>query len=332
MADAETHAAATRPGDARDRRFRRLTGRIFLAQIVGALAAFFLLPIALRLGAPGDLAWLLLPLALLANGYWATLHEAIHGHLFADGRRNRWGGRLLAILWGSSFRFLRFGHLSHHRFNRHPLDRPDWFDPRAQGALAARARFYAELLGGLYLLEVAVPMLFLLPKPWARRLLARVFAGEAAPLPVLRSLAAQNLGSDRAIAEIRNDALGVLAACALAILAWGPYWPAFALFLLGRGFFVSFLDNVYHFRTPIDRPDFAYNLALPGFLQAFILNMNLHRVHHRHMSLPWWRLSGHFAALGEHCEAPLWRMALRQFRGPLPQGEPKPAGLPVSVR
>ena len=36
---------------------------------------------------------------------------------------------LLAILHGSSFRLLRFGHLTHHSYNRFLRDRPDSFDP-----------------------------------------------------------------------------------------------------------------------------------------------------------------------------------------------------------
>ena len=134
------------------RRYRRIN-RALLAFHAGAtLFAFFALPLLVRTGSPSWI-WCLVPLALIANGYWATLHEAIHGQLLDNAERNRLAGRALAILWGSSFRLLRFGHLMHHRFNRHKLDRPDSFDPTTTSPLVARHSFWTvvdtlEAIGG----------------------------------------------------------------------------------------------------------------------------------------------------------------------------------------
>lgn len=118
---------------------------------------------AIRLAGPNSGYSALLP-ALLTNSYWAVLHEALHGNLAAGPPENRFRGRLLAILFGTSFRLLRFAHLSHHRFNRHPLDCPEAYDPDRGGRRIAYPRFLGHILGGQYLGEVILPLLFWLPE------------------------------------------------------------------------------------------------------------------------------------------------------------------------
>src|SRR5690348_1340114 len=82
-----------------------------LAAAVAQLAA---LPLLL-LPAGRAWGWLLVPLTLLTTPLWSVLHEAIHGGLFADRRRNDRAGRLLAIAYGAPFALLKSGHLMHHR-------------------------------------------------------------------------------------------------------------------------------------------------------------------------------------------------------------------------
>lgn len=305
-------------------RFRRINRQLFGFYAGSSLVAYFGLPLAIQLSAPvsSAWAWLLLPLTLIANGYWATLHEAIHGQLLTGAEANRRAGRVLAILWGSSFRLLRFGHLMHHRFNRHKLDRPDSYDPAVTGAGVARLRFFAEIFCGLYVIEVLTPLLYLLPRRLVGRIVSGLYSGDEAPMPRLRSLAEQALAGPKGIAEIRQDALAAALLIALALVAWGPLWPAFVAFLLGRGLLVSFLDNVYHFRTPLDQVDYAYNLSLPRPLQGLFLNMNLHRVHHRRMHLPWWQLPRQFTLEREHFDGTLLRGAVRQLTGPAAMASP----------
>lgn len=301
--------------------YDRLNLALATAYGASALAAYFVVP-ALVTWLDPVWIWALLPLTLIANGYWATLHEAMHGQLRPNSVANRRVGRVLAILWGSSFRMLRFGHLMHHRFNRHDLDHPDCYDPAKTSRLAAGLRFYGEILGGLYLVEILTPLLYLLPQPVVRRLVGRLYAGDTAPMPQLRQLAERALSASDNIVEIRQDALAAWGLMALAFLAWGDFWPAFLAFLLGRGLLVSLVDNVYHFRTPLDDVDFAYNLRLPRPLQALFLNMNLHRVHHHNMHVPWWRLPNFFAANSETYDGSLIKGVTRQALGPMPAPAP----------
>jgi fatty acid desaturase len=236
----------------------------------------------------------------------------------ADRRINKLAGRAMAILFGSSYRVLRFGHLTHHRFSRHPLDRPDCFDPKVTSAWIGRLRFFAELCGGLYVTEIALPLLGWLPKRQIHRLFDRVYAGEDPRLQALRQLAKQALGSDRAVAEVRQDSALIILTYGSAFALWGNLWWLLVCFILIRGLMISFLDNVYHFRTPVDDPDFALNLSLPLPFQALILNMNFHRLHHHNMHLPWWSLPRQFASSGAHFDGSYFRAALAQLAGPAP--------------
>ncbi len=308
MADSLTAAAEMA-------RFRTLNRRLLAFYVGSSLIAYFALPILVRTVGTACL-WALLPLTLIANGYWATLHEAIHGQLLVSADINRRAGRVLAILWGSSFRLLRFGHLTHHRFNRHKLDRPDTYDPTITSRGIARLRFFAEIFGGLYAIEVITPLAYLLPRRLVGRIVHRLYSGDEKPMPRLRALAEQALVGPKGMAEIRQDALLMTLTICLAFLAWGTYWPAFVAFLFGRGLLVSFLDNVYHFHTPLDRVDYAYNLSLPRPLQALFLNMNLHRVHHLRVNLSWWQLPRQFVCEHESFDGSLLHGAMRQLKGP----------------
>jgi fatty acid desaturase len=89
---------------------------------------------------------------------------------------------------------------------------------------------------------------------------------------------------------------------------------------------ISVFDNVYHFATPIDRPDYARNLSLPGPMRLLILNMNLHRVHHQRPALPWWALPAQFRASRDRYDAPMLRTAAAQFTGPVAITELKTPG------
>jgi fatty acid desaturase len=300
-------------------RFHSLNVRLAVSYGCANLVVLLFLPLAIRgnLGGLGaHWAWLAVPVALVTNSFWALLHEAIHNLFAGQQAANRHAGRLMAIVFGSSFRILRFGHLMHHRFNRHPLDRPDCFDPAENSAFVARCRFFGVILGGLYLIEALTPLLYCLPRRSILSLLDRIYAGSDPQLAKLRQLAQQSLGSPKAIAEIRQDALAVAILYGISVFLWGQFWWVLLAFLFGRGFLISFLDNIYHFRTPVDRPDFAYNLRLPSWLQALILNMNLHRVHHHHMHLPWWRLPQQFAGTDRVFDKNYGLAALAQLRGP----------------
>jgi fatty acid desaturase len=297
-------------------RYRQLN--LMLLALMAGLTAGALLAVPLWL-LPRDPRWgcLLVPVALLTNLFWALHHEAIHGGFHHDRRGNLLAGRIMAILLGSSFHVLRFGHLMHHRYNRNPVDRPDAYDPAAVPRARARLGFLANLVIGLYLAELAAPIASWLPRPVIRRLLDRVYRGNDPALAAIRPAAHRAFLDPRRLGMIRADAFLAVALVAASAAAFGRHWPMLLGFFGGRGVLISVFDNVYHFGTPIDRPDYARNLWLPAPPRLLILNMNLHRVHHLRPALPWWALPAQLRASGDGYDAPLLRAAAAQFGGPI---------------
>jgi fatty acid desaturase len=261
--------------------------------------------------------WCLVPIALATSSLWSLIHEAIHGNFHPNRRVNNWAGRIGALLLSSSFHLLRFGHLMHHRFNRHRLDRPDIYDPDETGRTLATTVYFANLLILHYALEVGVPVLCLLPKAIILRAVALVYRRPDPIIQIVRSVARQVLTSDRNLREIRGDVLASVMLVVLSARAYGIHWPLLVAFVAGRGVLLSFFDNIYHFATPPNRPDFAWSLRLPKPLQLCILNMNLHQLHHDEPDLPWWRLPARFRDQGLLFDDGFGNMAIRQIGGPI---------------
>jgi fatty acid desaturase len=290
------------------------------------IGGLFVLPLWLL---PLDVRWgfLLVPVALLTNCFWAlhcfsmtcswSSNEAIHGGFHGSRQGNLRAGRLMGVLLGSSFHVLRFGHLMHHQYNRNPIDRPDVYDPAATPRLRARLAFLGTLVFGLYFAEIVAPLACCLPRAAIRRLIDRVYRGGDPALMAIRQAAHRQFLDRRRLRTIRTDAALAWTLIGGSAAAFGAHWPMLAAFLVARGVMISVFDNVYHYATPIDRPEFARNLQLPARLRLLILNMNLHRVHHTRPALPWWELPAQFRAERDHYDAALLRVALAQFAGPV---------------
>jgi fatty acid desaturase len=297
-------------------RYRRINLALLALTIAASAGALFLVPVLLRIDL--GFGWLLGPAALLTNLAWALHHEAIHGGFHPDRRINAGAGRAIAILFGTSFHLLRFTHLMHHRFNRHALDRPDTYDAAVRGRGRARGTFLFQLLIGVYLSEIVAPLLCCLPRPLVRHGLARLLRREDPAIATIRPAAYRLVLEPVRVRPIQVDAALGLAVMAASAILYGPHWPMLVAFLVARGALISIFDNVYHFGTPIDRPEYAYNLAAPTPLRLLFLNMNLHRVHHARPALPWWALPAVLEASGDRCDAPLLLAAAAQFGGPIP--------------
>jgi fatty acid desaturase len=284
-----------------------------LGLIMGGLVVLplWLLPTDARWG------WLLVPIVLLTNFFWALHHEAIHGGFHEDRQRNLQAGRLMAVLLGSSFHVPRFGHLMHHRYNRSPIDRPDVYDPAVTPRLQARLAFLGTLVFGLYAAEIAAPIACCLPRAAIRRIIDRIYRGDDPARAAIRVAAHRQFLDPKRLRLIRIDTMLAWALIGGSAIAFGADWPMLAGFVIGRGVMISVFDNVYHFATPIDRPEFARNLSLPAPLRLMILNMNLHRLHHARPALPWWELPAQFRTERDHYDAALLRTAIAQFAGPV---------------
>src|SRR5215471_1392000 len=110
-------------------------------QISANLFQFVLLPLVF-LSRDARWGFAILPLALLNNPLWALVHEAIHSVFHGSERCNRAAGRVLSIFFGAPFHILRLTHLSHHKFNRSPLERGTEIYDSALTSKARAATFY----------------------------------------------------------------------------------------------------------------------------------------------------------------------------------------------
>jgi fatty acid desaturase len=245
----------------------------------------------------------------------ALLHEAIHGRLVRRRDWNVWLGRALAICSGISFDAIRLGHMTHHRFPRHALDRVDIIEP-GTNRVAATVKFYFGLVCFLYVREILLAMVMLLPRRgiyWvASHLLPE---DEASGVTLHGSL---RRGLDRRLGRIRLDSILVVLVYGGAFYLYGAWWPVLLASVALRGLIVSLQDNVAHYDTPAVIGAPAHNSYASWLLASFMLNSNLHGVHHDRPEVPWHRLPKAFARSGGNYSGGYFALLLRQFYGPVP--------------
>ncbi len=285
------------------------------------LVQCFLLPLWLM---PRDSrwGWLLVPLAFLTNPFWSLIHEAIHDLLHANKAVNLFIGRMLAIMFGSPFRILRLSHLLHHKLNRMPVEGREYYDRDKSSKAATAPGYYFQILFGLYLVEVISPLYCFLPRRWLERFRERYLPAQSVSVILM-----QNWLDAESLREIRRD--GALTICwlALAFYSYGANWPLLLGALAARALLISFLDNIYHYETPVSDVFFAKNLSLPKPLAGLLLNFNLHGIDHINPAISWIDLPKGFDAQAGKYHGRYFTTALHQLRGPialqdLPQGAP----------
>lgn len=279
--------------------------------VLANLFQFVLLPSWLL---PIDVRWgfTLLPLALLTNPFWSLIHEAIHDLLHPNRRINGVIGRLLAVMFASPFRVLRSSHLLHHKLNRAPVEGTEYYERGKASIAVAGFGYYFQIFGGLYLVELLSPLLFFLP-----RSLTKTFRDRYVKAESVSGILLQNWSREEAVKEIRIDGTMVILWLGLSIFCYGHFWPLLFFALSARGFLISFLDNVYHYRTPVNDVFYAHNLRLPCLLAIPLLHFNLHGIHHRNPSIPWRRLPSAFRDQEQTFQGGYFAAAARQLAGPV---------------
>lgn len=260
--------------------------------------------------------WIVVPLVVLTPMHWGLIHEAIHGHLLPGRAYNEGAGRALAIAFMLPFDAVRFGHLMHHRYTREAFDRPDVHDGVTNPVLA-RLSYYAHLLGGLYLGELALPLLTLLPARWVSGLVARKLQSDEPAGRDVQRLFVAFAGNAERRALIRRDWILSVALHAGAFYLYGAWWPVLAATMFLRGLWLSMADNLPHYDVVLDEEARARNFRAPAIWHPVLMNHHLHRLHHLHPTLPWTSLPALAAAnpAGSDTDASYFRAALRQLRG-----------------
>jgi fatty acid desaturase len=242
----------------------------------------------------------------------ALLHEAIHGRLVQPKSWNDWLGRTLAITSGISFDAIRFGHLAHHRFPRHALDRADVIAPGANRSSAV-IQYYGGLLGGIYLREILWGAILILPCRLIEILTDRALKCDE-QISVLQGAVRRNL--NRRLWRSRTDLFFVIAIYAGSFYLYGDWWGILLIGIATRAVIISLQDNVAHYGTPAEVGAAAHNSHTSRWASLFILNQNLHGVHHDRPEIPWNQLPRAFGTSGKRYAGSYVSLLMRQFNGP----------------
>jgi fatty acid desaturase len=244
----------------------------------------------------------------------ALLHEAIHSRLIAHRGWNTFLGRALAVTSGISFDANRLGHMTHHRFPRHSLDRADIIEVGANRA-AVTMKFYLGLAGGLYVREILSSLLMLMPRPVINWVASNLLPADEADGMLLHG--ALRRGLDRRLSRIRVDSMLVVLIYAASFYLYGAWWWVLLLGIALRGLIVSLQDNVAHYDTPAEVGAPAHNTRTMRWAALFMLNSNLHGVHHDHPDVPWNWLPSAFRRGGGNYSGGYFALLARQLSGPV---------------
>lgn len=282
---------------------------------VGVFALHFAMLFAIPVAVHADAAWglALVPIVLVTNAFWSLVHEAIHGMLFRQRRINDAVGRAFGVCFGAPFRALRAGHLLHHRFSRTARERTEVYEPGRTMRLVASLRYYLQIFGGVYLLEVFGALAAFLPARALAAIERRLESSGSVSQLVLRVLR-----QPAALRELRVDAAAMLLLYSTSFALYGEHWWMLAAAIAGRAFLISFADNAYHYGTRLDAPREAKNVRAPRWLEAGLLNFTLHGIHHQHPSLPWHALHARFEVGGGRYDEGYFACLVRQLEGPIP--------------
>lgn len=244
----------------------------------------------------------------------ALLHEAIHGRMVRRRDWNVWLGRALAICSGISFDAIRLGHMTHHRFPRHALDRVDVIEP-GMNRITATVKFYFGLVGWLYVREILSAMMMLLPRRAIYWIASRLLPDDEAMSLTLQG--ALRRGLDRRLSRIRLDSVLVILVYGVSFYLYGAWWPVLLASMALRGLIVSLQDNVAHYDTPAVIGAPAHNTYASRLAALFMLNSNLHGVHHDRPEVPWNKLPGAFVRAGGNYSGGYFALLMKQFYGPV---------------
>jgi len=225
--------------------------------------------------------WLWLPLAAWTAAWWGSAqHEALHGHPTRNRALNTALASFPMWIW-LPFESYRTSHLIHHRDERltDPLDDPEsrYWTPDGWKELGPMGQWLVDLQTTL-LGRLVIGPFWSMGRFWMDELRA-IRAGDRAALAVWGWHAAW-------VAIMLGWAVGV---CGL------PLWQ----YLLGFVYCGTSLALVRSFAEHKARDNVEQRTAIvegsPVFGLLFLHN-NLHVVHHRWPTLPWYRLPAVYAA------------------------------------
>lgn len=235
----------------------------------------------LIIGSKINLGWSFALIALLFGlmmiPVYSLLHESEHYILHENKTSNYILGYLLSILFITPKTFYQQCHLGHHRRNRTDFE---MFDLHYSHQSRFKRTLYLHIgrLGIQWLLLPFSVIVFIL---FPKAMTASVFRQDLMTEGMLSGL------DKKTVPMIRWESLGVGLFHTALIFGLDLAWQNYLIMYLVHGFIWSSQNYVNHAHSERDILHGAHNHKLPGWIQAFYLNFNLHRAHHEHPKVPW---------------------------------------------
>ena len=252
----------------------------------------------------------------VTNLHWHLTHEAVHGMLTNNRRLNERFGALLGALFFSSFSIARYGHLTHHRNNRYADTQEIYYKKDKPNTLY----YYFEILGGFFVLyEFLLIPLAWGPKAVVQKIIQKKINDRAGQndQPMYTDLK-KIVDNPHATKLVKKESLLLLLVLVLSLYSYGAHLIIFLIYFLIRAFFVSYLNNMPHYKnsihTDINASDTAY---LPKLLTRCYLNFNYHKTHHQFPSTPWTHLPRLFKETNGEFNCNYFKVYLDQLKGPV---------------
>lgn len=215
---------------------------------------------------------------LLTN--YALLHEASHGNLQSNARRNYWLGVLAGSLFPMPFTLMRSTHQGHHDHNRTDVEMFDLYYPH-DNRVIKYIRWYGILCGFFWPIVPLGAVIYSLAPRIVRE---RVF-GRHKPTGYLLS-GVQNA----AVWLVRSETLFIVALFAslfwLLDLRWQNTLVLYACF----AFNWSTRQYIGHAFSKRDVVEGAWNLRHNRLMSAVLLHGEYDLNHHRHPEISWYYL------------------------------------------
>lgn len=233
----------------------------------------------------------LLPTLLFASTTGVMVHEAIHGLLHPNARRNRLMGQMMAVFMGIAYDLQRFDHLRHHRISRTEQDCDEIYIAPQPSTRKVVNYYYRKLFGAYWHDFLLTTIVCFLPARFIHPVMSCIYGARLVP-------------SDACALSItlRNKKLGALrieGTCTLLLLTcsallYGAHWWILMTLYVLRAFILTVLDSFAHYQTPINDSLFTRNVKVPLFFERVcLMNFNYHGVHHIFPTVPWNKIPQH---------------------------------------
>jgi fatty acid desaturase len=250
---------------------------------------FFIAPILISINPWFMLT--LLPTLLFASTTGVMVHEAIHGLLHPNARRNRRMGQVMAVFMGIAYDLQRFDHLRHHRISRTEHDCDEIYIAPQPSVRRVINYYYRKLFGAYWHDFVLTAVVCFLPARFIFPIMSFIYGSAVEP--------ADHSALSITLRNKKLSALRIEGTCTLLLLACSAYLyganiGVLVFLYLLRALILTVLDSFAHYQTPINDSLFARNVKVPLFFERVcLMNFNYHGAHHIFPTVPWNKIPQH---------------------------------------